>query len=267
MLSMPVFWQRMQVKCPMLECPESSLRCKTGDKMKQLSGLKGLVPAVLCWLALACLLAGAASSALAAKTYSDNGDGTVTDPTTGLQWMRCSMGQTWDGTTCTGTASTYTWDQAVALTNAVPFAGQSDWRLPNIRELQTILDRSVYSPSIDPAAFPNTPASYFWSASAYAYSSYYAWSVFFSNSNAYDYSKYNTFQVRLVRAGQSFGLLDIARPSTDYVDQGNGTVAHTPTRLLWQRCSLGQTWVGATSTCTGTASTYIGTFSRNQIGT
>ena len=86
---MPVFWQRMQVKCPMLECPESSLRCKTGDKMKQLSGLKGLVPAVLCWLALACLLAGAASSALAAKTYSDNGDGTVTDPTTGLQWMRC----------------------------------------------------------------------------------------------------------------------------------------------------------------------------------
>lgn len=66
-------------------------------------------------LALLCLFFGAASPALATKTYSDNLDGTVTDPTTGLTWMRCSMGQTWDGTTCTGTASTYTWDQSNAL--------------------------------------------------------------------------------------------------------------------------------------------------------
>ena len=46
------------------------------------------------WLVMACLLAGAASSALAAKTYTTNTDGTVTDPTTGLTWMRCAMGQT-----------------------------------------------------------------------------------------------------------------------------------------------------------------------------
>src|ERR1035437_7162970 len=45
-------------------------------------------------LALLGLMLGAASSAFATKTYSDNGDGTVTDPTTGLQWMRCAMGQT-----------------------------------------------------------------------------------------------------------------------------------------------------------------------------
>ena len=229
----------------------------TGDTMKKLHWDDGLGLGVFCLLrrlALAFLLVSAASSALAAKTYSDNGDGTVTDPTTGLQWMRCSMGQTWDGTTCTGTASTYTWDQAVALTNAVPFAGQSDWRLPNIRELQTILDRSVYSPSIDPAAFPNTPASNFWSVSTYAGDWDGAWIVNFDVGSAGNsYSKSSTFQVRLVRAGQSFGLLDIARPSTDYVDQGDGTVTHTPTHLMWQRCALGQTWTG--STCSGTAST------------
>ena len=225
--------------------------------MKKLHWGTGLVPGLygfLRWLVLALLLTGAASSALAAKTYSDNGDGTVTDPTTGLIWMRCSMGQTWDGATCTGMASSHTWDQASALTGTVTFAGQSDWRLPNIRELQTIVDRSVYNPAIDAVAFPNTPSSYFWSASAYAFNSDYAWYVHFYYGYASYYFKGSFSQVRLVRAGQSFGLLDIARPSTDYVDQGNGTVAHTPTGLTWQRCAVGQTWTG--SACSGTASSY-----------
>lgn len=74
------------------------------------------------------------SPALAAKTCTVNSDGTVTDPTTGLTWKRCAVGQTWSRTTCTGTGATYNWTTAKALTST--FAGQSDWRLPNIRELQ-----------------------------------------------------------------------------------------------------------------------------------
>jgi len=211
--------------------------------------------ALLRWLALALVLVGSVSPALAAKTYSDNGDGTVTDPTTGLTWMRCSMGQTWDGvnSTCTGTASTYTFDQANALTGTVTFAGQSDWRLPNIRELQTIVDRSGHNPAIDPTAFPATSASSFWSASANAGSSGMPWLVFFYDGYAYNNVKGYGGQVRLVRAGQSFGLLDVARPSTDYVDQGDGTALHTPSRLIWQRCAVGQSWTG--TTCSGTPST------------
>jgi hypothetical protein len=207
-----------------------------------------------------CILAGFANAATAAKTYSDNGDGTVTDPTTGLQWMRCSMGQTWDGVTsnCVGTANSYIWDQANLLTGTVTFAGRSDWRLPNIRELQTIVDRSRVNPAIDVAAFPNTPASsttYFWADTANAESRGYAWRVSFSSGIANSGSSCTADcfnQVRLVRAGQSLGLLDIARPSTDYVDHGNGTVTHTPTGLMWQRCAVGQTW--DVSTCTGTES-------------
>jgi len=136
----------------------------------------------------------------------------------------------------------------------VTFAGHNDWRLPNIRELQTIVDRSVYDPAIDTAAFPNTPASLFWSASAYANGIYTAWGVGFLNGSPYYYVKGSTIQVRLVRAGQSFGLLDIARPSTDYVAQGNGTVTHTPTSLVWHRCAVGQTWTGIS--CSGTASSF-----------
>ncbi len=68
----------------------------------------------------------------AVAAFTDNGDGTVTDSKTGLTWMRCAMGQTWSGTTCTGWDGMYTWDQARTLNTT--FAGHSDWRLPTIRE-------------------------------------------------------------------------------------------------------------------------------------
>ncbi len=221
-------------------------------------GVTGMSTLIRTFRALALLallvIAGLSGNAFAAKTYPDNGDGTVTDPTTGLTWMRCSMGQTWSGSTCTGTVSTYTWDQANALTGTVTFAGQSDWRLPNIRELTTIVDLSVFDPAIDQRAFPVTPGSDFWSGSPYANYSGYAWYVGFDYGNAFSNFRSYGNAVRLVRGGQSLTLLAIARPTTDYVDQGDGTVTHSPTGLTWKRCAQGQTWSG--SSCTGTASTY-----------
>jgi hypothetical protein len=208
---------------------------------------------VLSWL-LALLLFLSAPFACA-KTYVDNFDGTVTDPTTGLTWMRCAMGQTWTGSTCTGEARTYTYDQANALTGTVTFAGQSDWRLPNIRELQTIVDRSVYSPSIDSTAFPNTPSEYFWSGSLWVGDSNAVWVVYFHVGFAYYNFRSELDAARLVRGGQSFGsLLGLTRPTSDYIDNGNGTVTHTSTNLTWKRCAEGQTWTG--STCTGEARAY-----------
>jgi len=206
-------------------------------------------------LAFVMFLIGIATHTLAAKTYSDNGDGTVTDSTTGLVWMRCSIGQDWDGMTCTGTAQTFTFDEANALvgTGMVTFAGKSDWRLPNIRELQTIVDRSIVNPAIDKATFPNTIASFFWSSSANSSSSEQAWYVYFYHGHAdYDF-KSGSYQVRLVRAGQS-DLVNVSRPSSDYVDNADGTVTHTPTGLMWQKCAIGQTW--SVDACSGEASTY-----------
>ncbi|MCF7987014.1 MAG: DUF1566 domain-containing protein, partial [Methylovulum sp.] len=84
--------------------------------------------------------------------FTDNGDGTVTHQKTGLTWMRCSLGQTWTGTTCRGTANTYTYNAALKLNRN--FAGYSDWRLPNIAELQTIVERNNYSPAINTELFP-----------------------------------------------------------------------------------------------------------------
>ena len=52
---------------------------------------------------------------------------------TNLMWMRCAIGQTWDGETCTGEAEPYTWEQALELSVGYEFNSSSNWRLPNIK--------------------------------------------------------------------------------------------------------------------------------------
>ncbi len=180
--------------------------------------------------------------------FTDNGDGTVTHKLTGLTWMHCSMGQTWTGSICSGTASTHNFDQAKALTST--FAGHSDWRLPNPWELATIVDYDIDSPSINRVIFPSTLSSVFWSGFPYANDSSSAWYVNFNYGNVYgNYRSYN-YSVRLVRGGQSIGIL--TTPTVEFTDHGDGTATHKKTGLSWKRCSEGQTWTGVT--CSGTAS-------------
>ncbi|MBJ6938275.1 DUF1566 domain-containing protein, partial [Vibrio cholerae] len=81
--------------------------------------------------------------------FNDNGDGTVTHHTTGLIWQRCSLGQSWDGTDCTGEATTFTWEEALAAAAQHTFAGRNDWRLPNKNELVSIVEYRCYRPAIN----------------------------------------------------------------------------------------------------------------------
>ncbi len=64
------------------------------------------------------------------------------DPSTGLTWLRCSIGQAWDGNTCVGTPQIYTWSTAQAavqaLNQAGGMAGKTDWRVPTIAELSSL---------------------------------------------------------------------------------------------------------------------------------
>lgn len=97
--------------------------------------------------------------------YIDNGDGTVTDTRTGLTWMRCALGQTWDGSTCVGVAGEHPLTRVVSL--RINFAGSENWRVPTIDELETLVDPTRTMPCIDVDAFPNFPPStaVFWSSS------------------------------------------------------------------------------------------------------
>ncbi len=84
----------------------------------------------------------------AARNYVDNGDGTITDATTGLMWEKLS-----DDGGLHDTDDVYTWANAfsdkIATLNATNFAGHADWRLPNINELQTLSKYDSSEPSID----------------------------------------------------------------------------------------------------------------------
>ncbi len=139
------------------------------------------------------------------ERYIDHGDGTVSDLSTGLMWQRCSAGQS--GADCaTGSASSYTWQQALqhpqALNAAGGFAGYSDWRLPNLKELSSLIEQQCYIPAINLSVFPATGSSLYWSASPYAFDSSFAWYVLFSSGSSGLNSRSNNYHVRLVRAGQ-----------------------------------------------------------------
>ncbi|MFP8777851.1 DUF1566 domain-containing protein [Hydrogenophaga sp. RWCD_12] len=133
--------------------------------------------------------------------YSFNAAGDeVTDSKTRLVWARCSLGQTWDGTTCTGTASTHSHEQAMGLAQAA-----SGWRLPNVKELTSIADKGCRSPAIDSKAFPNTPRAWYWSSSPYVGGAGNAWIVDFDDGSVnYGDRSYLGYPrpLRLVRVSQ-----------------------------------------------------------------
>lgn len=141
-----------------------------------------------------------------ASRFQDNYDATVTDQSTGLMWARCPEGLS--GTGCAdGTAATFTWEAALIRARDSGLAGYTDWRLPNIKELSSIVEERCINPAINLAVFPKTPASYFWSASPGAYGGYQAWLVHFSYGDVNTNLRSNSYQnygchVRLVRSGQ-----------------------------------------------------------------
>ncbi len=128
-----------------------------------------------------------------ARSYTDNGDGTITDNRTGLMWEKL------DDNNAGGIHdkdNTYTWSTAfttkMATLNSTNFAGHNDWRLPNRFELETLVDPGRYNPSIDPAFNTGCAASCTvttcsctypfntWSSSTNVNNTTYAWVVEFA---------------------------------------------------------------------------------------
>ncbi len=98
------------------------------------------------------------------------------------------------------------WKEAIRYCEELSLAGYSDWRLPNINELLTIVDRSRYKPAIN-VAFKNISSDfywYYWSSTPSAHSTYAdygnAWSVNFELGHTKDYhDKTDNYNVRCVR--------------------------------------------------------------------
>ncbi len=81
----------------------------------------------------------------------------VRDKKTGLIWQRCSLGQIWDGKTCANSTTSHTWEQALKETKALG----NGYRLPNIRELNSLVERSCRDTAINEKFFPRTSYSFY----------------------------------------------------------------------------------------------------------
>ena len=172
---------------------------------------------------------------------------TVYDTRTLLQWDRCPWGAT--GAICAdGTPTPQTWQQALqlpVLANAANHKGFSDWRLPNKNELESIVDLGVLPPTVEAAAFPNTPSAAFFSSTVNYKSLGQAWKVNFGDGSVFVDAHVTVANVRLVRGGGPSGGTDRfslpVTPSPLDVVAANATVYDTRTLLQWDRCPSGVT--------------------------
>ncbi len=139
------------------------------------------------------------SNPIRSKDFVPQGDGTVLDKRTGLTWMRCNLGQRWNGSTCSGKAKKYKWEEAKNACGS--YAGKNDWRLPSLWELETLVycssredkgrnDKGFLKsckgkyakPTLVQKAFPNSH-DWTWSSTTDASDTSAAWDVYFYYGN------------------------------------------------------------------------------------
>ncbi len=135
--------------------------------------------------------------------YNDNGNGTITDHTTGLMWQKCADGQ--DPLTCVGTANTFFMDDGNGISPAINYCENlslddyTDWHLPNVKQLQSIVDYGRVSPAINTYYFPNTWSYDYWTSTAYLDYNDSAWTLDFSDGSVGSDNMGNSYFVRCVR--------------------------------------------------------------------
>ena len=125
--------------------------------------------------------------------FTDHGDGTVTDNLTGLMWSK----------NANPAGGTKTWQGALDYVKTLITGGYYDWRLPNRKELFSLIDRSKFDPAL-PASHPfqNVQSYGYWSSTTYAGYTDSAWVVGMWGGGVGDDGKSYGFYVWPVRSGQ-----------------------------------------------------------------
>lgn len=111
------------------------------------------------------------------------------DPKTGLEWQRETPGK-------------MSWKEALDYAKSLVLDGKSDWRLPTVTELESLLDRSVLHYKLRPIAREDVPFRdklNYWSATTFAEHTNNAWIVMFEGAYVLSYYKRNHYYVRCVR--------------------------------------------------------------------
>lgn len=128
---------------------------------------------------------------------------TIVDPSTSLMWMRCPLGYTLntESNACALSEGPglFTWQQALTQADSFTYSGFDDWRLPNRKELDTIVDRHCFEPAINTSLFPNTPVESFWTNSPYPFNGQSTWGIEFEFGGHKSLLRSGEHAARLVR--------------------------------------------------------------------
>ena len=125
--------------------------------------------------------------------FTDNGNGTICDNLTGLMWEQASSG------------TALTWANALAYANGLSLGGHSDWRLPNVNELESLINAGQADSGDwlgSPQGLSGVQAGGHWSSTTYAPSTTNAWLVGMSLGYVVYNVKTNNYYVLAVRSGQ-----------------------------------------------------------------
>jgi hypothetical protein len=170
----------------------------------------------------------------ASQRFDTTIGGVATDQVTGLMWQRVIPIAAPD------------WKGAKAYCACLALGGQADWRLPSRIELISIIDYTRHDPPLDPAVFPDTPTTYFWTSTPVAGDDQSAWYIAHFDGNTHHATTDSDYQVRCVRGATAAG--------PRFTDRHDGTVHDDATGLTWQQ-TVGseRSWADAGTYCAGLA--------------
>ena len=131
--------------------------------------------------------------------FTDNGNGTVTDNLTGLIWLKnanCFGQRNW--TTALNDCNALAHGQCDLTDNS----SAGDWRLPNVKELESLIDFGESNPALPSGhPFSAVQSSYYWSSTTYAGSTDCAWSALMYHGFVYSIVTSDIYDVWPVRGG------------------------------------------------------------------
>lgn len=126
-----------------------------------------------------------------AYDFTDNEDGTVTDNIRGFMWQQ------------EDDDVQRNWEVSITYCEGLSLADHDDWRLPNYKELSSIVDYNEFNPAIDDTYFLNTNSSYYLSSTPSVGYPSLTWYVNFYDGYVDYYQESNgEYFVRCVRGGQ-----------------------------------------------------------------
>ena len=160
-------------------------------------------------------------------SFTDNGNGTITDNDTGLMWQKTDGGE-------------MTFQNASEFCKTLSLGGHNDWRLPSSHELFAINQYDT-NPALNWAFFTITDAGYWWTSDYRADDSTRVW-VVNSGGGIGPHPKSETisagglkrYHVRAVRNTKTTSF-----PSDHFIDNANGTITDNYTGLIWQQVQSG----------------------------